>query len=65
MTDFRPRSMGPMNGTVVMREHVMNCPGLKFPERIHARKLRKYLATVCQVNLLAKVSGSMRCYNYM
>jgi len=39
-----------MDGTSVLKEVVGWCsPKLRLPERIHAQKLRQYLATTCQV----------------
>jgi hypothetical protein len=42
----------PMTGNVELQEVAMRCPGLVHPERITSGSLRKYIATVSQVQLL-------------
>ena len=45
----RPYSKRPYAGTEVIKEMVEQCPNLEYPSRIHAQKMRTYLATACQV----------------
>lgn len=40
----------PISGTTDMRAVANECPLLEFPERITSTTLRKYIATVSQVN---------------
>jgi hypothetical protein len=40
-----------ISGTKEIREIAQECPDLIFPDRISATKLRKYIATVSQVNV--------------
>ena len=49
MSFYRANSEFPYSGSESLKEMVKLCPGLEYPERIHSRKLRKYLATTCQV----------------
>ena len=46
----RMNADSPLSGTQEMTNVCESCPGLKFPERINSRNLRKYISTVCQVN---------------
>ena len=46
----RMNADSPLSGTQEMKNVCESCPGLKFPERINSRNLRKYISTVCQVN---------------
>ena len=46
----RMNADSPLSGTQEMKYVCDGCPGLKFPERINSRNLRKYISTVCQVN---------------
>ena len=46
----RMNADSPLSGTQEMKHVCESCPGLKFPERINSRNLRKYISTVCQVN---------------
>jgi hypothetical protein len=39
----------PMAGHTELQEIVNFCPGLRFPERITSKNLRRYIATVSQV----------------
>lgn len=39
----------PISGSAELKELANSCPLLKHPERITTRKLRKYIATVSQV----------------
>lgn len=39
----------PLTGHTELQELAQKCEGLKYPERITSRKLRTYIATVCQV----------------
>lgn len=41
----------PMSGHTELQDIVNFCPGLKYPERITSRNLRRYIATVSQVHL--------------
>jgi len=41
-----------MSGNVELQEVAYSCPGLRYPERITSRNLRKYIATVSQVCIL-------------
>jgi hypothetical protein len=45
----------PLSGTTDMRDVANECPLLEFPERITSTTLRKYIATVSQVNNLSKI----------
>jgi hypothetical protein len=50
---FRPFSKRPLDGTQALAEVVSWCHSkhkLQMPQRLKARGLRKYLATVCQVS---------------
>jgi hypothetical protein len=47
----RTRSDTPFTGNTEMRELANSCPGIKHPERISSNHLRKYIATVSQVNV--------------
>lgn len=38
-----------INGCVAMKETVSHCPNINHPQRITSTKLRKYVATVCQI----------------
>jgi len=38
-----------MSGNVELQDVVLSCPGLKYPDRISSRHLRRYIATVSQV----------------
>ena len=40
----------PLSGSQELKKVCSSCPGLKYPERINSRNLRKYISTVCQVN---------------
>ena len=47
----RMRSDTPLTGNTEMRELANECPGIIHPERISSNRLRKYVATVSQVNV--------------
>lgn len=49
---FRVSSERPYAGTEVVKEVVGWCANLEHPDRIHAQKMRTYLATTCQVRIL-------------
>ena len=46
----RLHSNTPLSGHTELREVAQACPGLKYPERISSRSLRKYIATVSQAS---------------
>jgi len=39
-----------MAGHTEMKELAYKCDGLKYPDRISSRRLRNYIATICQVS---------------
>jgi len=45
-------STQPPSGTAVVKEVVGSCPGLERPELMHAKKYKRFLATMCQVGYL-------------
>lgn len=49
---LRKTDRTPLDGCEAMRIVTEICPRLTYPERIRSRKIRKYLATTCQVNVL-------------
>lgn len=52
----------PLSGTSDFVDIVYTCPGLKYPERIKATELRRYIATISQV-INNSVCLHVRCYN--
>jgi hypothetical protein len=55
-----------LSGNTEMRELVDECPGLKYPQRISSKYLRRYIATLSQVICLAHSAPiNIAHYRYM